>query len=400
MIHLHLVSNTFPPTDGGMEQSLQKIAYVLSLIEDFKVHVYIRNGIENGDVKNDFISYRNLSGLRKNLLEPYEDLGQDYQSCKYKDREIARIEFLTLKNEIKKVQLKYKNEKHVIISFYISSSGFFSQHVSMALDIPHIASVRGCDFSKDFRALHNIESVNFVLKYANHIITTNDTQKNILGKVCPCEKITTIYNSAEKEFLEKKWTKKEKYNVEIFSDNGLKCVKGSHILLKSFDSLISNGYSVVLKVFGKIEDVNKSYWENKCKQLREKHPHSFFYGGIISEEQILENLMDSDIYCSPTFGEGCSNSRVKALSIGIPIVSTLCGEILDFQSSYDTESVKLTQPAEIESFTEALEEMILKIRNNNIKRDDNRYYELVNRMFSPECEGSRWEQVIRDVLVD
>lgn len=380
-----------------MEQSLQRIAYVLSAIKDFKVHVYIRNGTEKSEIENGPISYKNLSHLRKNLLEPYEELGQDYQSCKYKDREIARIEFLTLKNEIAKVKLKYKNDKHVIISFYISSSGFFSQHVSMALGIPHIASVRGCDFSKDFYGFHNIESVNFVLKYANHIITTNETQKNILSKFCPFEKITTVYNPAEKEFLEKKWIKKEKNHVEIFSDNGLEYVKGSHILLKSFDSLISKGHPISLKVFGKIEAINKGYWESKYKQLQEKYLGLFFYGGTINAEQILENLMNSDIYCSPTFGEGCSNSRVKALSVGIPIVSTLCGEILDFYSSYKTEFIGLTQPAEIEDFTRVLEGMILKIRSNNMKRNDNRYYKLVNRMFSPEYESSCWEQVTRNV---
>ncbi len=397
MVHIHLVSNTFPPTIGGMEQSLQRIAHILSKIKDFKVYLYIRNG-EISTMKNNSVSYKNLSDLRKKLLEPYENLSQDYQSCKYKDRETARIEFLTLRNEIEKIKLKYKNEKHVIISFYISSSGFFSQHVAMALDIPHITSVRGCDFSKDFYGSHNIEAINFVLKYANHIVTTNNTQRNILSNFCPIEKITTIYNSAEKEFLEKKWIRKSKGIIEIFSDNGLEYVKGSHILLESFNTLMNKGFPVRLKVFGKIESINNVYWERKCAQLQKKYPRSFFYGVTINAKQILENLMNSDIYCSPTLGEGCSNSRVKALSIGIPIVSTLCGEILDFYSTYDTEFIELAQPAEIKNFTRSLEKMVLKIRDNNLRRNTNKYYELTSAMFSPELEKSRWEHVIRDVV--
>lgn len=398
MVHIHLVSNSFFITAGGMEQSLQRITSVLSKIKDFKVHLYIRNGENIRVAKNYCLSYKNLSDLKRDLLEPYEDLSQDYQSYQYKNREITRIELLILKNEIEKVKLRYKKEKHVIVSFYISSSGFFSQHVAMALNIPHITSVRGSDFSKDFYGFNNIEAVNFVLKHASHVITTNNTQKNILSNFCSVKKITTVYNSTEKEFLEKKWVRKKKSIVEIFSDSGFEYAKGSHILLKSFETLIDKGYPICLKVFGKIESINNHYWEKKYKQLQKRYPCSFFYGGVADTKEILKNLIDSDIYCSPTLGEGCSNSRLKALSVGIPIVSTLCGEIFDFYSDYKTDFIRLAQPAEINDFTKSLEKMILRVRNNTLKRNENRYFSLMNRMFSPERERELWEHIIRSII--
>lgn len=398
MIHIHLVSNTFFIKAGGMEQSLQRITSLLSRIKNFKVHLYIRNGGNTRIKKSYCSSYKNLSGLKKSLLEPYENLSQDYQSYQYKNREIARIEMLTLKNEIEKVKSGYRKDKHVIVSFYISSSGFFSQHVAMALGVPHITSVRGSDFSRDFYGFHNIEVVNFVLKHASHVITTNNTQKNILSNFCPVEKITTVYNSIEKEFLEKKWVRKKKNIVEIFSDSGFEYAKGSHILLKSFETLINKGYPICLKVFGKIESINKDYWEKTYKQLQKKYPASFFYGGVINTKQIVEALINSDIYCSPTLGEGCSNSRLKALSVGIPIVSTSCGEILDFSSDYKTNFIRLTQPGEIDDFTKSLEKMILRVKKNTLKRDENRYFSLVDTMFSPEREEELWEHIIRSIV--
>ena len=102
MIHIHLVSNTFFIKAGGMEQSLQRITSLLSKIKDFKVHLYIRNGGNTRIKKSHCSSYKNLSDLKRSLLEPYENLSQDYQSYQYKNREIARIELLTLKNEIEK----------------------------------------------------------------------------------------------------------------------------------------------------------------------------------------------------------------------------------------------------------------------------------------------------------
>ena len=386
MIHIHLVSNTFFKIAGGMEQSIQRITSVLSQIKGFKVHLYIRNG-DNAKITSDYcVSYKNLSYLKRNLLEPYKYLSHGYQSDQYKNREIARIELLAIKNEIEKVKLRYKKDKHVIVSFYISSSGFFSQHVAIALNIPHIASVRGSNFSKDFYGFHNIEVVNFVLKYANHVITTNNTQKNILSNFCSVEKITTVYNSIENEMLEKKWVRKKKTIVELFSDSGFEYAKGSHILLKSFEILINKVYTIYLKVFGKVETINNNYWEKKYKQLQKLYPCSFFYRGVVNTKEILKNLMDSDIYCSPTLGEGCSNSRLKALSVGIPIVSTSCGEIFDFCSDYKTNFIRLAQPAEINDFTKSLEKMILKVINNTLKRNENRYFSLVDTMFGPERE--------------
>lgn len=398
MIHIHLVSNTFFIKAGGMEQSLQRITSLLSKIKDFKVHLYIRNGGNTKIKKSYCSSYKNLSSLKEVLLEPYESLVQDYQLYQYKNREIARIELLTLKNEIEKMKIRYKRDKHVIVSFYISSSGFFSQHVAMALDVPHITSVRGSDFSRDFYGFHNVEAVNFVLKHTKHVITTNNTQKNILSNFCPVEKITTVYNAAEKECFEKKWVIKKKSIIEIFSDNGFEYAKGSHILLKSFEALINKGYPICLRVFGKVESINKDYWEKAYKQLQNEYPHSFFYEGIANTKKIFKALLDSDIYCSPTLGEGCSNSRLKALSVGIPVVSTSCGEILDFFTDYKTNFIRLAQSGEIDDFTKSLEKMILSIKRNALKRNDNRYFSLVDTMFSPEREKELWERIIRSIV--
>jgi len=240
--------------------------------------------------------------------------------------------------------------------------------------------------------------VHFVLKHANHVITTNNTQKNTLRNFCSVEKITTVYNSIENELLEKKWVRKKKSIVEIFSDSGFEYAKGSHILLKSFETLINKGYPIRLKVFGKLESINKDYWEKMYKQLQNKYPRSFFYEGVTNPKKILKNLLDSDIYCSPTLGEGCSNSRLKALSVGIPIVSTSCGEILDFFADYKTDFIRLVQPGEIGDFTKSLEKMILRVKKNTLKRNENRYFSLVGTMFSSEKEEKFWEHIIRSIV--
>ncbi|MBS0186230.1 MAG: glycosyltransferase family 4 protein [Proteobacteria bacterium] len=400
MIHVHIVSNSFFPLQGGMEKSIERISRSLSTISDFRVHLYVRNVETLENINNQPFTLKSLHTLKRDIFEPCESYTDTYENNKWKEKEAHKLEFLILKNEIFKTLSEFPNDPHIMVSFYMSSTGFFGQHVSKSLKIPHIVTVRGWDFCRDLYNLYSIGCIDFVLKNADYIITTNKEQLESLKDLFLVdEKISTITNAVEPFFLEKPWIYQKKQTISLISDIGFYYAKGTHILLKSFEILLSKGYPLTLKILGKTETQNKSYWTNLKEKFKENYQNSFFYSDFVeSSEDLRTLLLNSDIYCSPTLGEGCSNARIQALCVGIPMVTTQCSEILDFYPLLNPKFIELSLPGEIEGFTSALEKIIVKIQTHQIQRQDKDYNMILKNIFSFETEKIKWEKVIRETL--
>lgn len=407
--HIHFIVKTFPPSAGGLSKSAVRITQSLSSINDFIAHIYV-TGVKNFSVATANIV--NTYNLKKFLMQPYADLGQvsgegeDQTSFLVSkanlEAEANRVDFLILKNAIEAKIDKYPKDNHIIVSFFVSTTGFVSQNVADTLKIRHIASVRGGDFSRDLFYPAGISAIDSVIKRASHIVTTNDEQREIMGTFfLRKQKITTIYNAISQDFLNEQWVYQQKNKVELTSDSGLSFNKATHLLLRSVENLVKKGYPIQLNLIGDIDASqanNKAYWENIRYEYQYKYPENFIFYNHLKILDLKKIMLSSDIYVSSTLDDGCSNGRLQALAIGIPMVSTKTGELKDIVARLgESNYIGLSKPGDLDGFTDCLEKMIVKIQNQTYQQDK-QYIEAIKNLFTLSNERVAWEKVIRSVI--
>ena len=113
-------------------------------------------------------------------------------------------------------------------------------------------------------------------------------------------------------------TKKNKLNLvftgRILKDKGIiELIKAMKILEIEFKN------KIILNVYGKIDTENPAFIsENEFNKLL--IPEFILWHGY--SKNIKEVLIDSDIYCLPSYREGIPKSTVEAMAIGRPILTT------------------------------------------------------------------------------
>lgn len=112
--------------------------------------------------------------------------------------------------------------------------------------------------------------------------------------------------------------KKEKLNLtftgRILKDKGiLELIEAVNILPSELKARI------ILNIYGKIDIENPAFIsEEELKKLL--RPNFILWHGF--SKNIKKVLMDSDIYCLPSYREGIPKSTIEAMAIGRPILTT------------------------------------------------------------------------------
>jgi predicted glycosyltransferase/glycosyltransferase involved in cell wall biosynthesis len=386
----HILIKSIDPQLGGMETSALRIANFFLDMGRTRVAIYERRSEGTLVSDNDRLEFINMTSTRSLLARPL-----DNESFAQDVHENSRLDKLCLSSLIRQKQLAYPNLRHVIVSFYISRSGFIAQLVANDLRIPHIACVRGTDFNKDFFSPLRFPATDFVLKQANFIITTNNFQKetlvNYLGRQT---RIKTIYNSVPDLLLDPLWAPHNRAYVQLFADCGYSYKKSTHILLSSVLKAHNDGFPVHLCLVGSMDMDRKKYWLELKDHYQKNNPEIFELQDYVSRDAIRSLLLESDIYCSASIGEGCSNGSLLALSLGIPIVSTDTGALSEL--AQDDPSVFLSLPGNIKD----LEDNIRTAAAKYLKKEliVNRDLAVIKKLVGSDREKYEWSEVVAELL--
>ena len=138
-----------------------------------------------------------------------------------------------------------------------------------------------------------------------------------------------------------------------------------------------------------------SYWHAIREDYRRRHPQTFHFPGRVTPEEGDSALLESHIYCSATLAEGCSNSRIRALTSGIPIVTTRCGAIPEVAAGCG--HVRLCPPGDWRELAHQLEIAVEQVQAGTLQPDQNcvaRHQE----HFSVARERREWRAAISGVL--
>lgn len=388
--HFHFYVDSIDPVTGGMAVSAHRLVSHLLSMSQARVTVYERSEARRPRPISSAAEVVGLFGPRTRIMAPFQ--GSDTLT---EAGEVYRAAFLALRAALRPKVTSSQGYRHVIISFYISAAGFVAQQVADELGLPHIASVRGTDFNKDFRNPYRIGGVRFVLERAASVVTTSKAQEATLRPfVSGRTRIRTIYNSAEPSGNGvRKRLRVE--SIRAFSDSGFSYKKGSHILLEAVDSVLLAGHRVQLTVAGATDPEALEYW-NAQKQLRmESSPSSFVWLNHVSRGEVAAALANADVYCSASLGEGASNGLTQAMVDGLPIVATDIGAFAELAARAD--HVAVAPSGDLEAYTLALSKILEAVSAGGLAArrgtlEDWRW------LLSPTRERDQWQEVVAEIL--
>ncbi len=394
MTALHFITPSVYPYPGGMQESVLRIArgmaacgfecfiYTLGSSDPQRETGAVPAGVEIVPVGEDLDF----------LLDPLVG-GRTFPPEGEENRAVVQC----LTNAVRERQRTGRDGADLIISFYASHSGFLAQHAAMSLGLPHIASVRGSDFARDVLETSQHWRMRFVVEHADQLVTTNQEQaEGLYAMFSLRRRARTIHNSIEDPAERPYWECPDIDRIRLFSDCGFSLKKGTHLLLRAVESLVEKGLPVELTVLGGVfRTESEEYWEGCRRDYLTRHPDRFAFPGHRPRAEVSDYLRKSHLYCSATFAEGCSLSRIRALTVGIPIVTTRSGALVEVVDGCD--HVRLCSPGDWKGLAREIEKAVADLGNKALI-PDRRRIDGWRSHFSVDRERKKWLSVVEGVL--
>ena len=389
-VHFHFYVDSADPTTGGTGVSAHRLVSHLLAMDGTRLTIYERSDAPQPRTLSSAAEIVALFDRRARIMAPFQ--GSDVLA---EASEVYRAAFLAFRAAIRPRVASAQDYRHVLLSFYISAAGFVAQQVADELGLPHIASVRGTDFNKDFRSPYRIGGVRYVLERAASVVTTSKAQERTLRPFAgERTRIRTIYNSAEPSRNGAR-TRLSGEALRIFSDTGFSYKKGSHILLEAVDSALLAGYKAQLIIAGSIDPAALDYWTAQRQQRIEARPSNFIWLNHIGQDEVAAALTSADVYCSASLGEGASNGLTQAMVDGLPIVATDIGAFAEI--AVGAEHVAIVPAGDPEAYACALSKMLGVISADGlVPRKET--LEDWRRLLAPTRERCQWHEVVAEVL--
>ncbi len=394
---LHILTSGIFPMPGGMEASVLRIAKALAEPGHSRVIVYTRRQASEWTAahpSHGTVEAIHLGLEKAFLMAPLEQRGRATTEGVPSEYllESLRMDYLLALSAIREKIAAEPGAEHILLSFYLTSNGFIAQQIALALGIPHVASVQGSDFSRDFRSPYHVQSIRFVLENSRLTIANNHEQARILAAAFPgARPIRTIHNALEEDVAGQRWASPAGGENRLAADCEFSFKKGTHVLLRAVAELAAHGERISLTVAGRVAAKEKTYWDECRREYTERYPGVFCFPGWLAPDELRALLLSSAAYVSGTFGEGCSLGQMRAMALGLPIVATRTGALPDLCDG--AAHVRLCAPGNARELAAAIGTMLAGMRDGSIAVDARRVDEW-RRLFSPETERSDWEAAL------
>lgn len=118
--------------------------------------------------------------------------------------------------------------------------------------------------------------------------------------------------------------------------------------------------------------------------------------GHLEQASLLKLMSTHCCYVSATLGEGSSSARISALCMGLPIVSTNCGELADVAQAAN--HVWLADPGDLDHFHEMLLQACEDLMAARVMVDPTLVSEW-RTSFASDREWAAWAQLMEEAAV-
>jgi glycosyltransferase involved in cell wall biosynthesis len=138
----------------------------------------------------------------------------------------------------------------------------------------------------------------------------------------------------------------------IFCAARLSPQKGHVFLIRAMKLLIDQGHELELRLAG--DGIRKAQLTNLAHELGISDRVNFL--GFLSEDEVIHELQDCDLFVLPSFVEGLPVSAMEAMAIGVPVIATNIagtGELVE-----DGRTGLLVRPSDSQALADAVVRMI------------------------------------------
>lgn len=265
----------------------------------------------------------------------------------------------------------------LIYSHYLLNS-YAALRLKKKYNLPLVAIEHWSEVNKDVLKSYVKYSGDKVYSIADKVIAVSDSLKSMLNKHFHVDALV-VHNLVGEGFDYNPTSQRSTFN--FVTVGSLFHVKGYDILIDAFAKIASVNNNFRLTIVG---DGNQ---RPLLQQLITKHNLQSMVSlvGRKSRAEVADILLNSDVYVSSSRNENFSVSVLEALSIGLPVVATICGGIRECIN----DSNGLLVPTEnVDRLSDAMLKISQNISNYNresIARDfENRFSttSIVNNLVS------------------
>ena len=207
----------------------------------------------------------------------------------------------------------------LIYSHYLLNS-YAALRLKKKYNLPLVAIEHWSEVNKDILKSYVKYSGDKVYSIADKVIAVSDSLKSMLNKHFHVDALV-VHNLVGEGFDYTPTSQRSTFN--FVTVGSLFHVKGYDILIDAFAKIASVNNNFRLTVVG---DGNQ---RPLLQQLITKHnlQSKVSLVGRKSRAEVADILLNSDVYVSSSRNENFSVSVLEALSIGLPVVATICGGI-------------------------------------------------------------------------
>jgi glycosyltransferase involved in cell wall biosynthesis len=197
----------------------------------------------------------------------------------------------------------------------LSGKNYFSLY-SLLFDKSFVQKFKNSSFNSK-REIRNLQNCKYV-------IGRTDWDRRITRIMAPQSNYYHNDEILRESFFQHEWKRLENRKLVIHSTISDALFKGFETICQTLTLLINNGIDVEWRVAG----ISKKSLLDKVikRKLRNVYPaKALILLGDISEQHLIEKLLEADIYVMPSHIENSSNSLCEAMLLGMPCITTLAG---------------------------------------------------------------------------
>lgn len=392
-MNISFISEHYPPTEGGVATSTQRVARELSK-QGLSVQVIC------------FDHTRPIDSPEKVLEENDEDI-KVYRISPF----FLKQPLVNVPESIKAIfrrrafeqmaEITAHSNADIVLSFYLFNAGFLAQFVARELNLPFIAGVRGNDIGKNIFDMNRFAVTQWVVSGADRIVCVNEHLQKRLLLAFPfaINKTSVIKNSVSYSSID---TPSELYRNKVEQATGwsteelrivfignLREKKGAVILMKAL-SLLRYKTAIRLLVIGP----NLGPYEmRQCGEIWTELINDGYIHvtGSIPRIEVGCWAAGCDIVVMPSIDDGIANGLLEGIDLGLcPVVTPI------FSSIVKHNETGLIVPLGNEI---ALADALLSLDKD---RNKLKYYGIMAKsalqMWRPEHEAAAYIKLFKDVL--
>lgn len=384
-MNIGIVSPEYPPTPGGVGQSVQRIAKGIASIPGWQISVIVpeyRNSLSVG-FQSEIVSHIQDGSINVYYVKP----SIHHISSNLRDQEISCFEWICNFTKAHKIDLLH--------SFYISHTGFITGLAARISDIPFIASIRGNDIHRNIFDPYRFEYINWTLKNANLLTFVAASLQHDAAAICPLiSQNRIIWNCIDPtDFNPNAQVRSEFQSISgniIGMVGDFRQKKGLDKFLEACNYMSS---SITILLIGDFNHSEREYWEI-CVLPYLPENIRVLRTGIIPHSDILAYYLLTDIMIFPSTHDGCPNTFLEAMLAKKPIICSDAGAMGDILSM--SQCGILIDPTDPKIFAQKIE---LLLSNKKLRVSfGNNGHKFICKNLTLAIEKENWFSCYQDTL--